>query len=71
MTTWIPLVEKMFKIPAKKEGGSVEEISDEFVREERPNVVLERLADPEEIVNVVVFRFNGLKYIVFSQTFPW
>jgi len=42
----------MFKIPAKKEGGSVEEISDEFVREERPNVVLERLADPEEIVNV-------------------
>jgi NAD(P)-dependent dehydrogenase (short-subunit alcohol dehydrogenase family) len=54
-TTWTPLVEEIFKKRAEKEGRSVEEIRDEFVRKERPNVVLRRLAEPEEIANVVVF----------------
>ncbi len=54
-TTWTPLVEEIFKKRAEKEGRSVEGIRDEFVRNERPNVVLRRLAEPEEIANVVVF----------------
>lgn len=54
-TTWTPLVKEIFERRAEKEGRSVEEIRDEFVRKERPNVVLNRLAKPEEIANVVVF----------------
>lgn len=54
-TTWTPLVKEVFERRAKKEGRSVEEIRDEFVRKERRNVVLNRLAEPEEIANVVVF----------------
>ena len=54
-TTWTPLVKEIFERRAENEGRSVEEIRDEFVRKERPNVVLNRLAKPEEIANVVVF----------------
>ena len=54
-TTWTPLVKEIFESHAEKEGRSVEEIRDEFVRKERPNVALNRLAKPEEIANVVVF----------------
>lgn len=54
-TTWTPLTKEIFERRAEKEGRSVEEIREEFVRKERPNVVLNRLAEPEEIANVVVF----------------
>lgn len=54
-TTYTPMVQELLEERAEETDRSVEEVREEFVREEKPNVVLERLAKPKEIANVVAF----------------
>ena len=54
-TTYTPMVQELFEERAAETGKSIEEVREEFVREEKPNVVLNRLAQPEEIADVVTF----------------
>jgi 3-oxoacyl-[acyl-carrier protein] reductase len=50
-----PLVERMFSDMAREKGISQEEAEAAFLRESRPNIVLERPGEPEETAAVVVF----------------
>jgi NAD(P)-dependent dehydrogenase (short-subunit alcohol dehydrogenase family) len=54
-TTYTPMVRDLFAERAAEEGRSVEAVREEFVREERPNVVVNRLAEPREVADVVAF----------------
>jgi NAD(P)-dependent dehydrogenase (short-subunit alcohol dehydrogenase family) len=48
-------VEIMLKEVARQSGQSVEEAGANFVREHRPSSLLQRLASPEEIANMVLY----------------
>jgi NAD(P)-dependent dehydrogenase (short-subunit alcohol dehydrogenase family) len=54
-TTFTPLVGEMFRERAEAEAKSIEDVREEFVREERPNVVVSRLAEPKEVADVATF----------------
>jgi NAD(P)-dependent dehydrogenase (short-subunit alcohol dehydrogenase family) len=54
-TTRTPMVEAMFEEMADEQGISVEEAEQQFLAEERPHIVLQRTAEPDEIANVVSF----------------
>jgi NAD(P)-dependent dehydrogenase (short-subunit alcohol dehydrogenase family) len=54
-TTLTPLVSEMFRQRAEADGKTIDEVREQFVREERPTVVLNRLAEPEEVADIATF----------------
>jgi NAD(P)-dependent dehydrogenase (short-subunit alcohol dehydrogenase family) len=45
----------MVEDTAKKEGQSVEQVADEFVRSQRSSSIIQRAATTEEFANTVVY----------------
>ena len=54
-TTKTPLVEDLFEERAAESGKSVTEVEEEFLTEERPEIVVGRLGDPADVGDVVAF----------------
>lgn len=54
-TTTTPMVEALFEEMADEQDISVDEAERQFLETERPHIVLERTADPEEVAHVVAF----------------
>lgn len=54
-TTYTPLVQDLFEERAEAEDVTIEEVRQEFIAEDCPNIVFDRLARPEEIADVVAF----------------
>ena len=48
-------VEDLIETMAAKQGVSVDQVAREFVRQSRPTSLLQRLASPEEVANMVVY----------------
>jgi NAD(P)-dependent dehydrogenase (short-subunit alcohol dehydrogenase family) len=48
-------VEDLIETMAAKQGVSVDQVAREFVRQSRPTSLLQRLATPEEVANMVVY----------------
>lgn len=54
-TTYTPLVHELFEERAAAEDKSIEQVREEFIEEDCPNIVFDRLAKPEEVAHVVAF----------------
>ncbi len=54
-TTYTPLVQALFEERAEAEDKSIEQVRREFIQEDCPNIVFDRLARPEEVADVVTF----------------
>jgi NAD(P)-dependent dehydrogenase (short-subunit alcohol dehydrogenase family) len=50
-----PMVQQLFEERAEEEGKTIEEVRREFIREDCPNIVFDRLTQPEEVADVVAF----------------
>jgi NAD(P)-dependent dehydrogenase (short-subunit alcohol dehydrogenase family) len=48
-------VETMLADEAKKTGKTIEQVGIEFVKTERPSSILQRMAAPEEVANLIVY----------------
>ena len=48
-------VEDLIETMAAKQGVSADQVAREFVRQSRPTSLLQRLASPEEVANMVVY----------------
>ena len=47
--------ESMFKSSAEKTGQSISEVASAFVKEHRPTSIIQRIATPDEVANMVVY----------------
>ena len=54
-TTKTPLVEEIFEERAAETGRSLEAVEREFIAEEKPGIVTDRLGEPEDVGSVVAF----------------
>jgi 3-oxoacyl-[acyl-carrier protein] reductase len=53
--TRTPLTEALFALQAQKQGITLQEFEQAFLRESRPHLALSRAGTPEEVANAVVF----------------
>lgn len=54
-TTYTPLVQALFEERSAAEDKPIERVREEFIAEDCPNIVFDRLAEPEEVADVVAF----------------
>jgi NAD(P)-dependent dehydrogenase (short-subunit alcohol dehydrogenase family) len=54
-TTVTPLVEELFEERAAETGLDVAEVERQFLEDERPEIVVGRLGEPDDVANVVAF----------------
>jgi len=47
--------ESMFKAEAQKTGQSIADVASSFVRQRRPTSIIQRIATPDEVANMVVY----------------
>lgn len=68
-TTKTPLVESMFKEMAEANNITPEEAESQFLAEEKPQIVFDRTAEPEEVADVITFLASERASFVTGSTY--
>lgn len=68
-TTRTPLVEGMLEDIAEERGISTEEAEQAFLKEEKPSISFDRIAEPEEVASVVAFLASDAASYVTGSTY--
>lgn len=68
-TTRTPLVEEMFEEMAEERGISTDEAEQQFLDEEKPQIVFDRVAEPEEVAGVAAFLASEQASYVTGSTY--